>query len=186
MKKKAVFFDRDGSLTNTFVIDNKPYAPTRPEDLELLPETPEILNRLHDANHLIIVVSNQPDIALGKIDEPTRLAIEKKFVDLIEQKGVHIDEIFYCHHHPDSINPEYPKECGCRKPKPRMIIKAAEKFGIDLSKSWVIGDTDKDINAGKSAGCRTILIQRSYSGNCEPDFSVQNLSQCVDIVLKNT
>lgn len=185
-EKPAVFFDRDGTVTNTFIRDNKAYAATEPKDLELLKDTPNALNRLHASGFLIIIASNQPDIALGEIDEQTREALEAKFEELLDKNGAYVDATYYCHHHPDSINPNYPKECDCRKPKPGMILEAMKRFNIDFENSWVVGDNDKDVNLGKTAGCRTILIKRPYSGECEPDFTVDSLSEVVDIIIQNS
>lgn len=183
---RAVFLDRDGTLVKTGTYENeKNVAPRRPEDLKLLRDTPGTLKELHQACFFIIITSNQPDIALGKIDEATRKELEKKFKDIIKQNKIHVDEIYYCHHHPNGINPKYPKECNCRKPKPGMLLMAAKKWNISLKDSWVVGDSDKDIDAGKSAGCKTILIKRSYSQGCDPNFTVENLSQIVDIVIQS-
>lgn len=186
LQNRAVFFDRDGTLNETFVRNNKPYGPTSLKDLELLPDAPLITNKLHGLNFLVIIISNQPDIALGQISEKSRIALKKKFEELIKKSKSCVDDIYYCYHHPDSINPTYPKECECRKPKPGMILTAANKYNIDLTRSWVIGDTDRDVNAGRTAGCKTILIKRLYSGECDPDFKVENLSQVIDIIRKNS
>lgn len=182
--EKAIFFDRDGTLNRTFVRDNKPYTPTNPNDLVLFPETAQTLRELKDLGYLLIVISNQPDIALGKITEETKEALIMKFRELLESENVPIDAIYYCHHHPDSINPKYPNECTCRKPKPEMVIKATQDFNIDLTKSWVVGDIDKDVNLGIAVGCKTILFRQPYSGQCQPDFEVANLLDIVKIIVK--
>lgn len=186
LRNRAVFFDRDGTLNETFVRNNKPYGPTSLKDLELLPDAPLITNKLHGLDFLVIIISNQPDIALGQISEKSRIALKKKFEKLIKKSKSCVDNIYYCYHHPQSINPRYPKECSCRKPKPGMILEAARKYNINLTHSWVVGDTDRDINAGRAAGCKTILIKRSYSGKCDPNFTVENLSQVVDIITKKS
>lgn len=179
---KAVFFDRDGTLNKTFVVSNKPYGPRHLKDIKLFKQVPFILNKLHELGFLIVVVSNQPDIALRKIDEKTRQALEKKFKNLVKIKKINIDAIYYCYHHPNSIDSKYPKNCDCRKPKPGMLLKASKELKINLKKSWIVGDTDKDIDAGKAAGCKTILIKKSYSGRCEPDFAVKSLMDIINII----
>lgn len=188
MVERAVFFDRDGVINDTDVDLSIPksFAPRKPEDLRIFPGVAEIIRNLKNAGFVIIVVSNQPDIALGKIDESTRAALEGKFESLIKIEGIPVEEIYYCHHHPDSTNPDYPKNCDCRKPKPGMLIRAGRRYKINLEDSWVIGDTDKDINAGKAAGCKTILLRRPWSeeANCQPDFVIENLKESVDIILK--
>lgn len=180
--ERAIFFDRDGTLNHTFVWDNKPYAPTRPKDLTLFPETAQTLRELKTLGYLLVIVSNQPDIALGKINEETKESLKMKFRELLEDARAPIDAIYYCHHHPDSINPDYPSECNCRKPKPGMIHRAATDFNIDLSKSWVVGDIDKDVNLGISVGCKTILLKQSYSGQCQPNYTIDNLQEVVIII----
>jgi len=187
LPRKAVFFDRDGVLNKTTVdLDAlKSYAPTDPEQLEVFPEAYDIIKQLKIEGFAIIIVSNQPDIALNKIDEVIRKKLEEKFVIIISQKGVQVDRIYYCNHHPNGTNPNYPKDCDCRKPKPGMILQAAVEWSLDLKSSWMIGDTDKDINAGQAAGCKTILLVRPWSvaDNCQPDYSVDNLEDVLDIIL---
>lgn len=189
MSEGVVFFDRDGTLIPTANYEKAiDVAPRRPEDLKLFPETAEVVNQLRRNGFLIIIVSNQPDIALGKINETTKESLEKRFEELLRENEINIDAIYYCHDHPDGINPDYPKECDCRKPKTGMVFAAVEKFSIDLKKSWVVGDRDKDINMGKAAGCKTVLIKKLWSKaeNCSPDFIVNNLSEVVDIIKKNS
>src|SRR3989344_5792952 len=107
MIKKAIFLDRDGTLNKANIINNKSYAPTNPDQMTLFNTVGQTLKLLKKNGFLIIVVSNQPDIALGKINEDTKEKLERKFEELIDDLGLQIDGIFYCNHHPESINPKY-------------------------------------------------------------------------------
>lgn len=169
--KKAVFFDRDGTLNKSFIIKNKPYAPKSYKDFQIFPESIEVVRILKKAGYLIVVVTNQPDISTGLI---SKSELKKMHRDL--KKTLDIDEIFHCPHTDE-------KGCKCRKPKPGMIHKAKKKWGIDLNKSYLVGDQWKDIEAGRSAGVMTILVKRSYSGNCLPHYTVKKIGDVVDIIL---
>jgi D-glycero-D-manno-heptose 1,7-bisphosphate phosphatase len=156
-KQRAIFLDRDGTINtfNGFI--------TKPEELRLLPDTGEAVKRINESEYLAIVITNQPVIARGEctIEELDR--IHEKMESELGRDGAFIDGIFYCPHHPDRGFPgervEFKIDCDCRKPKPGMLFKAAEKFNIDLSASWMVGDDKRDILAGKAAGCKTALLQ---------------------------
>lgn len=184
----AVFLDRDGVL-NEVEVDwsiPKSFAPKDPEKLKLYNGVGPALKKIKGQGFIVVVVSNQPDIALGKIDESTKRKLEERFVKLISQHQVPVDGIYYCNHHPSSTNSSYRAKCECRKPKTGMFTTAADEYGIDLGKSWMIGDTWSDIGAGESAGCRTILIAKPWSeeNKCTPDFKVSNLYEAVDLIMQ--
>lgn len=177
-KQKAVFLDRDGTINR--------YAGylTDPEDFELLPGVAEAIRKINLSGYLAIVVTNQPSIARGELTFDGLDEIHRKMETLLGQNGAYVDHIYYCPHHPDKGFPgEVPSlkiDCNCRKPKPGMLLQAAEDFNIDLSSSWMIGDDERDVGAGKNAGCHTALIGHQDFGQ---DKTVQSLLQFVDETL---
>lgn len=177
-RQKAVFLDRDGTM-NRYV----GYL-TKPEDFELLPGVAEAIRKINLSGYLAIVVTNQPSIARGELTYDGLDEIHRKMETLLGQKGAYVDHIYFCPHHPDKGFPgEVPSlkiDCGCRKPKPGMLLQAAEDFNIDLSSSWMIGDDERDVGAGKNVGCHTALIGHQDFGQ---DKTVQSLLQFVDETL---
>ncbi len=155
-KQRAVFLDRDGTL-NKYVGFLK-----RPEQLELLDGAAEAVRRINRSGFLAIVVTNQPVIARGEVSWAELREIHNKLETLLGREGAYLDDIFICPHHPDKGFPgeraEYKLDCGCRKPKPGLLLQAAEKYNIDLSQSWMIGDSESDVRAGEAAGCRTVRL----------------------------
>ena len=155
-KQKAIFLDRDGTI-NKYVGFLR-----RVEEFELIDGVAEAIRKVNDSGYLAIVVTNQPVIARGELTFEHLDRIHQKMETLLGEEGAYLDAIYYCPHHPHKgYKGEIPKlkiECECRKPKPGMLLKAAQDFNIDLAQSWIIGDTESDVLAGKSAGCRTILI----------------------------
>lgn len=155
-KQKCIFLDRDGTLNvyKGFLTDI--------EELELIPGTAEALKCINASEYLAIVITNQPVIARGECSVQELEEIHNKLETLLGKEGAYIDALYYCPHHPDKgfegERPEYKIECGCRKPKPGMLLKAAEDYNIDLSQSIMIGDGKNDMEAGKAAGCQTILV----------------------------
>ena len=117
--------------------------------------------RANEAGYLAIVVTNQPVIARGEVTWDELNEIHNKLETLLGQQGVFLDDIFVCPHHPDKgfegERAEYKIDCDCRKPKPGMLLKAAEKYNIELKESYMIGDSDSDMKAGEAAGCKTVL-----------------------------
>ncbi len=155
-KQKAVFLDRDGTL-------NKYVGFLRDiDDLELLPGTAEAVRTINRSGYLAVVVTNQPVIARGEITVEQLEMIHNKLETMLGAEGAYLDAIYYCPHHPHKGYageiPELKIECDCRKPKPGMLLKAAQDLNIDLSLSWMVGDGEADIAAGRAAGCRTALI----------------------------
>lgn len=155
-KQKAIFLDRDGTVNK-----HKGYI-TKPEDLELLKGIPEAINIFHDLGYLVIIVTNQPVIARGECTTDDLKKIHNRLETLLGEKGAFIDEIYYCPHHPDKGFPgeieELKIKCDCRKPEPGLLFKASDDFNIDLSKSYMVGDSERDIKAGKKAGCKVVSI----------------------------
>lgn len=155
-KQKAVFLDRDGTI-------NKYVGFLRDIDLfELIPGVAEAIKTINASGYLAIVVTNQPVIARGEVTYEQLQEIHNKMETLLGTEGAYLDGIYFCPHHPDKGYvgevSELKIECECRKPKPGMLLKAAADFNIDLSQSWMVGDGENDIKAGKSAGCKTALL----------------------------
>lgn len=161
-KQKAIFLDRDGTI-------NKYVGFLRDiHQFELIEGVSKAIKTIHALGYLAIVVTNQPVIARGEVSFAQLDEIHKKMETLLGKDGAYLDAIYYCPHHPDKgyegERPELKIECDCRKPKPGMLLQAAEDFNIDLSQSWMVGDGENDIKAGKNAGCKTALIGNSSYG----------------------
>ena len=152
VKQKAVFLDRDGTI-------NRPDGfITKPKQFELLPGVAEAIKKINKSGYLAIVVTNQPVIARGECSFSELQKIHNKMETELGKEGAYLDAIYYCPHHTDKgfagERIEYKCDCDCRKPKPGMLLQAAKDFNIDLSRSYMIGDSENDIEAGKRAGCR--------------------------------
>jgi D-glycero-D-manno-heptose 1,7-bisphosphate phosphatase len=151
MKLRAIFLDRDGVLNHPVMRDDKPYPPARVEDVEVYPGLREQLQRLKDRGFVLIVVTNQPDVARGTTPRETVEGIN----DLIAREIPAIDRFIVCFH-------DNKDGCDCRKPRPGMLLTAAAEFDIDLARSYMVGDRRGDVEAGIAAGSRTIFIDRAY------------------------
>lgn len=168
-KQKCVFLDRDGTI-------NKYVGFLRNiEDFELIEGVAEAIKTINASGFLCIVVTNQPVIARGEVTYVELEEIHNKMETLLGEKGAYIDALYYCPHHPDSgyegERKELKIDCDCRKPKPGMLIQAAEDFNIDLSRSWMVGDSESDMLAGRSAGCKTYLIEKRNLAQFAKDLS---------------
>lgn len=156
VKQKAIFLDRDGTLNK-----EKGFIKT-PLDLELIYGVAEAVVKINESGYLAILITNQPVIARGDCSFSELELIHNKLETLLGESGAYLDALYFCPHHPDKgfdgERPEYKIPCNCRKPKPGMILEAAKKYNIDLSKSYMVGDSMNDIGAGKAAGCKTVLI----------------------------
>ena len=152
-KQKAVFLDRDGTIN-----EYRGFL-TEISQFRLLDHVGEAIRKLNETGWLVIVVTNQPVIARGEVTIEQLEEIHKKMETLLGKEGAYVDAVYYCPHHTDrgfeGERLEYKITCDCRKPKPGMILKAAAEFNIDLEKSWMVGDSDSDIHAGRTAGCHT-------------------------------
>jgi D-glycero-D-manno-heptose 1,7-bisphosphate phosphatase len=148
--RPAVFLDRDGVLNRAEVRDGKPYAPRRPQDFRLLPGSGAAVRALREAGFLVIVVTNQPDIGNGHV---SREDVEAMHAAL--RRRVPVDAIEMCPH-------AHGEGCACRKPRPGLLMAAAERLAVDLHRSFLVGDRAKDIDAGRAAGCYTVFVDRGY------------------------
>ncbi len=163
--RRAVFVDRDGVI-NELVPDSisgLPESPLRARDVVLIEGAAAALRSLAAAGYLLVGVSNQPAAAKGKVPLQQLDAVQSRVLVLLAAQGVQFDEFRICRHHPDGVVPELSGACACRKPAPGMLLDAARSLGIDLANSWMIGDTDADVIAGQTAGCKTILVHHRGS-----------------------
>ena len=183
----AVFLDRDGTLTHE-TID---YI-TRPEDLSLIDGVGQALRRLRAAGYLLVVITNQGCLAKGLLDEEGLERIHEQLRWLLAEEAVTLDGIYFCGYHPEGTVEKYAGEIERQKPAPGMLLEAAEKLGIELSKSWMVGDATRDAQAGSRASCRTILLtdpeQVAKGRNGLPDitaanFAAKNLLEAAEIII---
>lgn len=174
-KQKAIFLDRDGTI-NKYVEFLRDI-----DEFELLDGVADAIQEINASGYLAIVSTNQPVIARGEVSFDELEMIHNKMETLLGQKGAYLDAIYFCPHHPhkgyEGERPELKFDCECRKPKPGMLLKAAQEFNIDLAQSWMIGDGENDIKAGMNAGCKTALIGESAFGQT---LNVQSLKEFVD------
>lgn len=172
MKSKAIFLDRDGVINHVVFHEGIPKAssPWNISEFKLIEGIEKPLEMLHSNGFLLFIISNQPDISRGNIEEGTTERINEILYEKFPVK-----EIMVCPHD-DKDN------CSCRKPKPGMILQLAEKYNIDLKDSYVIGDGLKDMKAGEAAGCTCILIDTPYNKNVSSDIRVNSLADAVEII----
>ena len=176
-KQKAVFLDRDGTI-NVY----KGFL-RNIEEFELIPGIETAIKKINDSGYLTIVVTNQPVIARGEIKWNELEEIHNKMETELGKAGAYLDRIYFCPHHPhrgyEGEIVELKIDCDCRKPKPGMLLKAAKDFNIDLTQSFMVGDSDNDIKAGIAAGCKSILINNSDTGRKNVDFGQMDMVSSV-------
>lgn len=172
--KRAIFLDRDGVINRAVVRDGRPYPPSSVAETIILPGVDEALVALHDAGYLLIVVTNQPDVARGAT---SRAAVEA--INHYLNTHLTLDEFRTCYH--DSAD-----GCECRKPRPGSLLSAALQYSIDLTRSYMVGDRWRDIEAGTRAGCKTIFVDYGYDEKQPdvPDFTVTSLLEASKIILR--
>lgn len=172
-KQRAVFLDRDGVINRFLLRDGKTYAPRRLEDFRLLPGAREAVNDLHEAGYLVVVVTNQPDIGNGLVDPAVVDGMHDRLRRAMPLAGIEI-----CPH-------KQTAGCDCRKPKPGLLTRAATRYSIDLSRSFMVGDRWSDVVAGHEAGCYTIFVNRGYDACHErqPDYVVRSLPEATRHIL---
>jgi D,D-heptose 1,7-bisphosphate phosphatase len=181
--KKAAFLDKDGTL-----IQDVPYG-INPKMIQLAAGAGEALTSLHQAGFLLIIISNQSGIARGYFGEEDLLPLEAELRELFEEFSVPLSGFYYCPHLPEGVIKAYACECDCRKPESGLLIRAAQDHGIDLEQSWMIGDILHDIEAGRRAGCSTVLIDNGnetewvLSRGRLPHHIVRDLPEAARIIL---
>lgn len=180
-KRPCIFLDRDGVINKN--MDSNPTA----ADFELLEGVSEAIAKINKSDYLSVVVTNQPMIAKGFVTFDEVNKTHKKMETLLGDNHAFLNAIYYCPHHPESGFEGEIKElkidCDCRKPKAGMLIKAANEMNIDLEKSWMIGDAERDLIAGKNAGTKTIFISKEKSDYA--DFYANNLADAINLILEN-
>jgi D-sedoheptulose 7-phosphate isomerase len=192
MKKRAVFLDRDG------VINRYAYnpelgtvdSPTHPREFELLPGVAGAIAEFNRLNLPVIVVSNQPGIAKGKLTPGLLDAINEEMRIQLAREGARLDGVLYCRHHPEAVFEEYRMDCDCRKPKAGLLFRAAQDRPLDLSQSFLVGDDVPDVLAGRAAGVTTLLLSPHRCTVCEefssrgavPDHVVQDWKQAISVI----
>lgn len=189
---RAVFLDRDGVI-NAMVyhadfglID----SPSRPDEFQMLPGVARAVRRINEMGFLAIVISNQPGVAKGKFTVDLLKATKEKMHADLAGEGAKLDDVYYCIHHPDAVLDSYKEICECRKPKPGLLLQAAEEWDINLSQSYFVGDGITDIVAGQRAGCKTFLVNSRKCYLCDelarqhvaPDFIGKDLADAVDAI----
>lgn len=155
--KKAVFIDRDGAI-----IQEPPHYTYKLSQLELIDKSSEAIQLLNVNSYLVIVVSNQAGIARGYYKEDDAVIFNNAMKEQFAKAGAYIDAIYFCPHHPEATIEKYRIDCDCRKPKPGMLRRAEHDFSIDLNQSFIIGDKLSDIEAGRDAGCKTIMVRTGH------------------------
>ena len=184
MSNKAVFIDRDNTL-----IEDPGYL-ADPSAVKLLPGVELAIRSLHQSGFKIVIVTNQSGIARGLLTEETLEAIHGELRRKLGEKGVHLDGIYYCPFHPEGSVEQYTTESDMRKPRPGMLLKAAEDMDIDLAASWMIGDGARDVEAGQRAGCRTVRVRTKTKHpdddeNVQADYTVRNLVDAAKVILRS-
>lgn len=156
MPREAVFLDRDGTL-----IEEVNYL-SAPEQVRLISGAAEAVRRVNEAGVLVVVVTNQAGVARGYFPEGRVAEVHAHLSALLAEGGAKIDAYYHCPHHPTEGVGPYRVACACRKPEPGLLLTAARELGIDLSRSWMIGDKLCDARAGEAAGCRTVLVRTGH------------------------
>jgi histidinol-phosphate phosphatase family protein len=183
MTTRAVFIDKDGTLIRDVPMN------VDPELMRLTDGAADGLRRLHGAGFRVAVVSNQAGVAHGAFPERALDAVVTRLRELLDRSGVPLDGFYYCPHHPEARVERYRVTCECRKPAPGLVLRAAESMGADLEQSWMVGDILDDVEAGRRAGCRTVLFDSGgetewvITPSRTPDFMARRFSEVVDHIL---
>lgn len=186
----ALFLDRDGVINRMIKYEYGWDSPQTPQDVKLVKGIIDTIRWVNKRKILAVEISNQPSIAKGKMPPKTSGAIENKVHQLLKRSGVHIDKAYICQHHPQGVVSELTKNCHCRKPKPGLVLRAAKDLKIDLTKSLLLGDKASDVEAGKAAGCKTILFLHQKdvpekvreAKKIQADFKVISLDKVLPIL----
>ncbi len=182
----GVFLDRDGTLNveRDFI--------ARPEEIQLIPGAADAVQRLNREGLVACVISNQSGVARGYLTEEDLVPIHARLSEDLGAGGARVDRYYYCPHHPTEGMPPYNVECECRKPKPGMLLQGAREFGLDLTRSYVIGDRMSDVQAGQAVGAATVLVLTGYgetareecrAGGVVPDLVAPSITEAVQFVM---
>ncbi|HMP82530.1 MAG TPA: HAD family hydrolase [Verrucomicrobiota bacterium] len=174
----AVFLDRDGVINRAITRNGLPYPPLNVSEFEILPGVPEACRKLKAAGFILVVATNQPDVGRGITTRELVDSLHRKMAETVV-----VDRVEACFHPGRGQS-----DCDCRKPKPGMLLRAARELGIDLKRSWMVGDRWRDVDCGHAAGCRTVFIDSGYAEELkqQPDFRAKDLPEAADIILRET
>jgi D-glycero-D-manno-heptose 1,7-bisphosphate phosphatase len=184
LTNRAVFLDRDGVIT-----PEPPHYAHELKQLAFIPKSADAVRLLNENGFLVIIVSNQAGIARGYYQEEDAALFNQAMREKLAEEGAHIDAIYYCPHHPEATVGRYRVDCDCRKPKPGMLIRAERELNIDLKQSFLVGDKLSDIEAGKRAGCKTIMVKTGHgndelkSSDVDCNYIAYNLYNAVEHIL---
>lgn len=167
---RSCFLDRDGVVVFPVIRNGQPAPPWKLEEVRFAPFLQKALADIRGLGFLVILVTNQPDIAYGNISRRDWRAVQDRI-----EKEFHFDDIFICCHRRD-------ENCACKKPKPGLLFTAALKWEIDLARSYVVGDTSSDTGAARAAGCKSILINQEYNQGVASGYRVANLQEAVELL----
>lgn len=193
-KSPAVFLDRDGVINDIIFHQEMGIieTPFTLEQFKIKKGAGKAIRAFNKLGFKVIVASNQPGLAIGNFTEETLLGMTGKMIEGLKKDGARIDDVFYCIHHPKKGNGPLTKKCSCRKPKPGLLRMAAKKHNIDLKRSYMIGDSITDVEAGLKAGCKTILLAHLKCDLChlmakrgvKPHFMANNLQAAAKLIRK--
>lgn len=172
--RPAIFFDRDGVLNHVIWRDCKPASPRSPDELDIVADAAKAISCLRRAGYAVFVVTNQPDVRRGLMTAETLTAIHARMLETLA-----VDDIAACQH-------DDRDDCGCRKPRPGMLLQLAERWNIDLARSWMIGDQDRDVACGRAAGCRTVLLDRPYNSGEGADVIAGDLVETCRMIIRSS
>ncbi len=187
MGRPAVFLDRDGTIVREVEYMRSP------KQLRLLRGTGEAIRRLNEAGLAVVVATNQSGIARGLLAEEDLEAIHAELRRRLANRGASLDAIYYCPHHPQGARVEYRRRCRCRKPAPGMLRRAAKELDLDLQRSFAVGDSNRDLDAGRRVGCRTVLVRTGYGreteagwrGAARADYAAADIRDAVAWILRH-
>jgi D-glycero-D-manno-heptose 1,7-bisphosphate phosphatase len=182
---RAVFLDRDGVITQ-----EPPYYAHKLSQLELLPKSADAIRLLNENGFLVVVACNQAGIAHGYYQEEDAILFNQAMKDNLARECARIDAVYYCPHHPQAGIERYRVNCNCRKPEPGMLIRAGKELDVDLRQSFMVGDKLSDMEAGKRAGCKTIMVRTGQGAEelkrnqIECDYVADDLYKAVQHILR--
>ena len=181
---RAVFLDRDGVITQ-----EPPHYAHKVSQLKLVPKSADAIRLLNENGFLVVVACNQAGIARGYYQEEDAIQFTQAMKDNLAREGAHIDASYYCPHHPQAKIERYRVNCNCRKPEPGMLIRAKKELDLDLKQSFMVGDKSSDIEAGKRAGCKAIMVRTGQGveelrrNQIECDYVADDLYNAVEHII---